>query len=156
MLTRRMILFALAALVGIVLVACGEDDPGTGAGADDDCETGVEQEVTEGLTYTEIECGDGEEAESGDTVTVHYTGTLEDGTEFDSSVGKEPFPFTIGSGMVIEGWEQGVPGMKVGGTRELTIDSALAYGDQDYGPIPGGSTLIFEIELLEISSGESP
>jgi FKBP-type peptidyl-prolyl cis-trans isomerase FkpA len=132
--------------------ACGSDagDADTAAG-DSGCPEG-EQEITEGLTATDTECGDGDEAQEGDTVTVHYTGTLEDGTEFDSSVGKDPFTFTIGAGGVIEGWEQGVPGMRVGGTRELTIAPELAYGDSGAGGvIPPGATLIFEIELLEIS-----
>ncbi|MEA2451615.1 MAG: hypothetical protein QOG04_325 [Actinomycetota bacterium] len=84
---------------------------------------------------------------------MHYTGTLEDGTEFDSSVGGEPFPFTIGAGQVIKGWDLGVPGMKVGGKRELTIDSDLAYGETGAGGvIPPGATLIFEIELLDITT----
>ena len=112
--------------------------------------------MTEGLTYEEIECGDGEEAKEGDTVSVHYTGTLEDGTEFDSSVGGDPFEFTIGAGSVIEGWEKGVPGMRVGGKRKLTIGPDLAYGDSGAGGvIPPGATLIFEIELLEITSSAS-
>ena len=133
-------------------VACGNDsDDGATGDSGSDCETGVEQEVTEGLTYVEESCGEGEPAATGDTVTVHYTGTLEDGTEFDSSRGGDPFTFTLGSGGVIAGWEQGVPGMKVGGVRELTIGSDLGYGDAGYPPdIPPGATLIFEIEMVEI------
>ena len=149
----------VALLVALAMFgACGDDagDGDADGGAGGECATGTEVEVTEGLTYSEIECGDGDEAATGDEVTVHYTGTLEDGTEFDSSVDGDPFTFTIGSGMVIQGWELGVPGMKVGGKRELTIESDLAYGPDDYGPIPGGSTLIFEIELLEVAAGETP
>lgn len=151
------VLLVLALFIG----ACGNSGDAESGGADAaDADSGCpegEQEVTEGLTYVEIECGDGDEAQTGDTVTVHYTGTLEDGTEFDSSVGKDPFTFTIGAGGVIEGWEQGVPGMRVGGTRELTIAPELAYGDSGAGGvIPPGATLIFEIELLEISDPSSP
>ena len=141
--------------------ACGDDGGDDAAGGDSevagDCQTDTEQEVTEGLTYVELECGDGEEAGPGDTVTVHYTGTLEDGTEFDSSVGGEPFSFTIGQGMVIQGWEQGVPGMRVGGKRELTIAPELGYGEAGAGGvIPPNATLIFEIELLEVEEAASP
>lgn len=158
--SRRAFPFLTLLLVLSIFVgACGSDDAtedaATGGDVAASCPEG-EQEVTEGLTYVEIECGDGEEAQTGDTVTVHYTGTLEDGTEFDSSVGREPFTFTLGTGGVIEGWEQGVPGMKVGGTRELTIAPDLAYGDSGAGDvIPPGATLIFEIELLEIGSSGS-
>ena len=153
--SRSTLLLALLLTLGLLLGACGSDEADSGAAGESSCPDG-EQEVTEGLTYVELECGDGEEASEGDTVTVHYTGTLEDGTEFDSSVGREPFSFTIGTGGVIEGWEQGVPGMRVGGKRELTIAPELAYGDSGAGGvIPPGATLIFEIELLEISTPES-
>jgi FKBP-type peptidyl-prolyl cis-trans isomerase len=104
-----------------------------------------------GLEIEDIECGDGETAEEGDLVTVHYTGTLEDGTKFDSSLDRdEPYPFNLGAGMVIPGWDEGVAGMQVGGTRKLTIPPDLAYGEAGAGPIPPNSTLIFEIELLEV------
>jgi FKBP-type peptidyl-prolyl cis-trans isomerase FkpA len=155
---RTALSLALLVVVGLFIGACGSDDADTaGADAEDaSCPEG-EQEVTDGLVYVELECGDGDEAQTGDTVSVHYTGTLEDGTEFDSSVGKDPFTFTIGTGGVIPGWEQGVPGMHVGGKRELTIAPELAYGDSGAGGvIPPGATLIFEIELLEITDSSSP
>ncbi len=96
--------------------------------------------------------GDGLEVDTGDTVKVHYTGTLEDGTVFDSSRDREPFSFTIGEGRVIQGWEEGVKGMKEGELRRLTISHELAYGPQGIpGAIPPMATLIFEIELLEIN-----
>jgi FKBP-type peptidyl-prolyl cis-trans isomerase len=157
---RRHLWVPILALLVLVpmLAACGSDDDTAGGDAADaeSCATEEEQEVTEGLTYIEIECGDGDEAQAGDAVLVHYTGTLEDGTEFDSSVGGEPLPFTIDAGQVIEGFDLGVRGLKVGGTRELTIASDLAYGDQGVPPdIPPGATLIFEIELVEITTSGS-
>jgi hypothetical protein len=95
--------------------------------------------------------GKGAEAVTGKSVTVHYTGTLKDGTKFDSSVDrKEPFTFALGAGQVIKGWEQGIVGMKVGGKRKLTIPAELAYGANAVGAIPANSTLIFEVELLEV------
>ena len=116
------------------------------------CEDGV-VETSSGLEYEELECGEGEAAERGDSVTVHYTGTLEEnGEEFDSSRGGEPFVFKIGSGDVISGWEEGVPGMRIGGVRKLTIPPELGYGESGYPPvIPPDATLVFEIELVEIN-----
>ena len=96
--------------------------------------------------------GKGPAAKSGDRVSVHYTGTLLDGTKFDSSRDRgEPFEFTLGSGMVIKGWDQGVVGMKKGGKRRLTIPSELGYGKSGSPPkIPPDATLMFDIELLDI------
>ena len=96
--------------------------------------------------------GDGREAKNGDTVVMHYTGTLTDGTKFDSSLDRnEPFTTQIGVGQVIKGWDQGVPGMKIGGKRKLTIPSDLGYGSAGAGGvIPPNTTLIFEVELLDI------
>lgn len=95
--------------------------------------------------------GTGPEAKSGDKVKVHYTGTLMNGKQFDSSVGKDPFEFTLGQGNVIKGWDEGVPGMKVGGKRKLTIPWQMAYGESGSGDkIPPKAALKFDIELLEI------
>jgi FKBP-type peptidyl-prolyl cis-trans isomerase FkpA len=95
--------------------------------------------------------GTGKEAKTGDTVKVHYTGTLMDGTKFDSSVGREPFEFKLGAGSVIKGWDQGVVGMKVGGKRKLSIPPSLGYGEAGSPPkIPGGAGLKFDVELLEV------
>lgn len=100
--------------------------------------------------------GSGAIAQTGDRVTVHYTGRLTNGTVFDSSVSRnEPFQFVLGGGQVISGWDEGVVGMREGGKRTLTIPSDKAYGPADYGPIPGGSTLIFEIELLKVEKPDT-
>lgn len=112
----------------------------------------MEDQHQNGLIIETLQEGQGAEAQNGDLVSVHYTGTFVDGTKFDSSVDRGmPFEFTLGAGMVIKGWDQGVLGMKVGEKRMLTIPSDLAYGPNDYAGIPGGSTLIFEVELLGIN-----
>jgi FKBP-type peptidyl-prolyl cis-trans isomerase len=104
------------------------------------------------LVITDEAVGKGVAAKAGDKVTVNYTGWLTDGTKFDSSIGKAPFPFTLGAGQVIPGWDQGVAGMKVGGKRKLTIPPDLAYGSQGAGGvIPPNATLVFEVELLSIN-----
>jgi peptidylprolyl isomerase len=105
-----------------------------------------------GLKYVDLEVGNGPEAQPGDTVDVHYTGRLVDGTKFDSSLDRqEPLTFRLGAGEVIEGWDQGIAGMKVGGKRKLTIPPELGYGDQGaQGVIPPGATLIFDVKLLKI------
>jgi peptidylprolyl isomerase len=110
-------------------------------------------EKQEELKIEDIEVGKGPEAKAGDTVMVHYTGWLEDGTKFDSSVDrKEPFEVKIGVGYVIKGWDMGIPGMKAGGKRKLTIPHHLGYGKYGAEPtIPGFATLVFDVELLKIS-----
>jgi peptidylprolyl isomerase len=106
------------------------------------------------LPNTEIseEEGTGKIAKNGDTVSVHYTGTLEDGTKFDSSLDRgTPFTFTLGIGQVIKGWDQGILGMKVGEKKTLTIAPELAYGEAGIpGIIPPNATLIFEVEIMGI------
>ncbi len=96
--------------------------------------------------------GTGPEAKAGDNVSVHYTGTLSDGTKFDSSVDRgQPFSFPLGRGRVIKGWDHGVAGMQVGGKRKLIIPAEEGYGPEGYaGLIPPNSTLVFEVELLKI------
>jgi FKBP-type peptidyl-prolyl cis-trans isomerase FkpA len=105
-----------------------------------------------GLQYEDLEVGDGATAEAGNTVFVHYTGWLEDGTKFDSSLDRgTPFDFILGTGNVIQGWDEGVAGMKVGGVRKLVIPPELGYGPSGAGNvIPPNATLIFEVELLEV------
>lgn len=105
----------------------------------------------ESLEIETVKEGNGPMAVLGDTVSVHYEGTLKDGSKFDSSYDRDmPFEFTLGNQEVIAGWEQGVNGMKVGEERILRIPSALAYGQNSVGSIPAGSGLIFKVELLEI------
>jgi len=106
----------------------------------------------EELIVEDIEVGIGDAVvESGDDIVIHYKGTLTDGTIFDSSYDRgEPFQTQIGVGAVIKGWDEGVLGMKLGGKRKLTIPPDMAYGEQGQGPIPPNSTLIFEVELVEI------
>lgn len=107
-----------------------------------------------GITIEDISVGEGAECPKGATVRVHYTGTLQNGSTFDSSVGGDPIEFPLGK--LIKGWQDGIPGMKVGGTRKLTIPADLAYGRDDVRDnrgnvvIPGNSTLIFKIELLGV------
>ena len=124
-------------------------------------EVGVNGLVTTntGLQYHDIKPGSGTAAQTGDTVLVHYTGWLQNadgsrGSKFDSSRDRgQPFPFTLGQGQVIKGWEEGVRGMKVGGQRRLIIPSVLGYGARGAagGMIPPNSTLIFEVELLKVN-----
>lgn len=104
------------------------------------------------LQLEDIKVGTGTEATAGKSVTVHYVGTLTSGKKFDSSRDRnEGFTFRLGAGQVIAGWDQGVAGMKVGGVRKLTIPPELAYGAAGYPPvIPPSSTLVFEVELLEV------
>lgn len=108
--------------------------------------------MTDTLQKEDLKQGTGAEAVAGKRVTVHYVGTLTDGSKFDSSRDRgKGFSFSLGAGEVIRGWDQGVAGMKVGGLRRLTIPSDLAYGDRGYPPvIPPRATLVFEVELLGV------
>jgi FKBP-type peptidyl-prolyl cis-trans isomerase len=130
---------ALTTLLLIALAACGgtsdtPSGPSPTVGIDD------------------LVVGSGAVAQTGNTVTVDYVGRLQDGSQFDSSYDRgQPFTFRIGAGQVIAGWDRGVPGMRVGGKRRLTIPPELAYGSQGYGPIPPNATLVFDIELLSIA-----
>ena len=105
-----------------------------------------------GLQIEDLRPGTGAEASAGKTVTVHYVGTLTNGTKFDSSRDRgKGFSFKLGAGQVIKGWDQGVAGMKIGQLRKLTVPPELAYGTRGFPPvIPPNSTLVFEVELLEV------
>ena len=135
---------ALSTLTGCPsLVAPSEEEPMKPTGP---------TPATDKLVIADLQVGTGREAKSGDRVSVHYTGTLIDGTKFDSSKDRnEPFVFPLGAGQVIKGWDQGVAGMKVGGKRKLTIPPHLGYGERGAGGvIPPNATLVFEVELLDI------
>jgi len=148
----------LAALLGVGLLggpldAAGKGKPmtePTATPAAPGANAGKEVVTSSGLRYTDVKVGEGDEAKSGHVVEVHYTGWLEDGTKFDSSLDrKQPFKFQLGAGQVIQGWDQGVAGMKVGGKRRLTIPPGLGYGPRGAGGvIPPNATLTFEVELL--------
>jgi FKBP-type peptidyl-prolyl cis-trans isomerase FkpA len=113
---------------------------------------GITSAPTEsGLYYVEVKAGNGKKPTAGQKVSVHYTGSLLDGTKFDSSLDRgQPFTFTLGVGQVIPGWDEGIALMRVGGKAKLIIPSQLAYGERDMGTIPAHSPLIFDVELLSI------
>lgn len=141
------IVIAIIALVAFLVLR------NSSGGDNDSPQTSEGNTVTtdSGLVYEDLTVGEGDEAQVGDTVSVHYTGWLEDDTKFDSSVDRgTPFEFTLGAGTVIQGWEEGVGGMREGGKRRLIIPPDLAYGAPGRGPIPPNATLTFDIELLEI------
>lgn len=168
--------FLLAAALACGIVACGQQGTGTGMDSEEG-DAAAEQavpgdsmdnsfEVVPGLTARILKNGYGRAAEAGDLAAVHYTGWLYDesapqnrGSKFDSSVDRgEQFQFPLGAGRVIQGWDQGVPGMLIGETRELTIAPGMAYGDRGAGNvIPPGATLVFEVELMGLTGpSDSP
>ncbi len=106
-----------------------------------------------GLIYETMREGAGQTAKSGDSVEMHYTGTLADGKKFDSSLDrKQPLPLTLGTGAVIQGWDEGIPGMKVGEKRKLIIPPNLGYGERGKGSVPPNATMTFEVELIKINN----
>ncbi len=107
--------------------------------------------TTPQVVVQDVSVGTGEMAVAGSNITVNYVGSFTDGKIFDSSIARgTPFTFILGAGQVIPGWDQGIVGMKVGGKRVLIVPPELGYGSADYGPIPGNSTLVFQIELLNV------
>lgn len=135
---KRAVTAALMIVSVMLLAACGGDmGPSSSDGS---------------LVVQDLVVGTGATAVAGDTLTVHYVGTLTNGSKFDSSYDRnQPYTFRLGAGAVIAGWDQGVTGMRVGGKRRLTIPPNLAYGNQAVGSIPPNSTLVFEIDLLSIA-----
>lgn len=110
-----------------------------------------QEKIMASIIREDVVVGTGVEAKNGDTLVVHYVGTLPDGTKFDSSYDRgQPFEFALGAGRVIKGWDLGLLGMRVGGKRNLTIPPELGYGANSVGKIPANATLKFEVELLEI------
>ena len=136
-------------------VGCGDDDP-SGPKDPTELEFAVELGVdlnqmtktSTGLYWQDLVVGEGDEAEAGGFVTVHYTGWLHSGAQFDSSRNGEPVRFNLGS--LIQGWQEGIPGMKVGGQRLLVVPPSLGYGAGGVGTIPGNATLVFDIELMGV------
>jgi len=158
----KQLFLVLASVVVAAAVAGASQAPAAGGNVDEKVVT-----TPSGLKYVDIVVGTGEEAKAPTVVTgpggtqirryqtvrVHYTGWLKDGTKFDSSVDRGPFEFQLGAGRVIKGWDEGVAGMKVGGKRKLMIPPQLGYGDRGAGGvIPPGAELTFEVELLGIAS----
>lgn len=141
--------------VAVLLAACGQNG---GKSAGESSVSDAQSAVTE-LIIKDVTVGEGEEAVQGQTAVMHYTGWLYEptapdlrGKKFDSSVDRsQPFPFVLGTGQVIRGWDEGVAGMKVGGKRELIIPPEMAYGSRGAGGvIPADATLVFEVELLGV------
>ena len=156
MMLRRSVCAVLFCSAAYAMAAASAQTPaaGTPAASVPSAQTGPEADK---LIITDTKVGTGKEAMAGAAVTVNYTGWLYrplakqwHGKQFDSSIGRGPFDFSLGRGMVIKGWDQGVLGMKVGGKRTLIIPSELAYGPKSAGEIPPNSTLIFDVELLDV------
>jgi FKBP-type peptidyl-prolyl cis-trans isomerase len=154
--TRFAVVLALAAALG-VSIGCGggskSEAPASAPSTSSPAKVSGQPTTTpSGLQYWDIVVGTGTTAQPGNTVKVHYSGFLTNGTKFDSSRDRgEPFVFPLGAGQVIKGWDQGVAGMKVGGQRQLRIPPELGYGASGAGSvIPPNATLIFDVELLEV------
>lgn len=150
------IIIAGVALFVLRVPVTNDNSPETIKGTVFDNKEGQNEESRGGILIVKEGDEDGEEAESGDIVEVHYTGWLENGTKFDSSRDRGiPFSFILGEGQVIKGWDLGIEGMKIGEVRRLTIPPEFAYGNNAVGDIiPAGATLIFEVELLSITPGD--
>jgi FKBP-type peptidyl-prolyl cis-trans isomerase FkpA len=170
--SRRSNLLALARAVGVLLLTwtiagcVGDDssgpefDPNLGPNPEDvtfAASLGVDlsqmTRTASGLYLQDLEVGTGAEATNGSIASVDYSGWLANGQLFDTSLGRVPFTFTVGAGQVIPGWDEGVPGMKVGGLRKLVIPAALGYGAFGQGPIPPNAVLVFDVRLRDVDEG---
>jgi len=160
---KRFIVILVMVVLALVVAGCTKDSKGPESSTEVDSSTAVsvslsdDSEIGEKMTnpdftIDDIAVGEGAEAVAGKIISVHYTGTLVDGTKFDSSVDRGvPFEFMLGAGQVIEGWDKGFAGMKVGGKRKLTIPPEMGYGEYGAGGvIPPNATLIFDVELLGV------
>ncbi len=149
----RTALIAALASVSLFALSCGGDKSGGPGNSAPLKVNGTPTTTADGLQYWDIVTGTGAQAVPGSNVKVHYSGFLTTGEKFDSSRDRvEPFSFALGAGEVIKGWDEGVAGMKVGGKRQLRIPPALAYGSSGAGgAIPPNATLIFDVELLDVS-----
>jgi FKBP-type peptidyl-prolyl cis-trans isomerase FkpA len=155
---QKYIIFGVIAVIIIIgAVMLRPAQPASVADSDSQpTETQVNLQTTtmpNGLKIEDVKVGEGAMAVAGKKVTVNYVGTFTDGKKFDASAdhGTSGFTFTLGAGQVIQGWDEGVAGMKVGGMRKLTVPPELGYGPNTYGPIPGNSTLLFDVELLAVN-----
>jgi FKBP-type peptidyl-prolyl cis-trans isomerase FkpA len=139
----------LAIVTLLLATACGDST--------DSSPTSPSTQPTAPFSQTDLRVGTGAEAVAGRMLTVHYTGWFYDpaqaegkGRQFETSIGRQPFAFRVGAGAVIRGWDQGLVGMRVGGQRRLVLPPGLAYGSQGQGTIPPNSTLVFDVELLDV------
>src|SRR6185312_3890150 len=157
---KRTVSFILFAVIAVALIWLGvwydnksSDEANQSALQQGQAAQQAQQQLMDQLKIKDTVVGTGAVAASGDTISVLYTGKLDDGTVFDASSlhGNQPFTFTLGAAQVIQGWDLGFNGMKVGGTRELTIPPGLGYGGQSVGSIPPNSTLHFTVQLLAVS-----
>lgn len=150
----RRLLLLLACALPLLAAGCGSDSPVAVEDTRFAPELGVDlsamTRTSSGLYYRDITVGTGAVAESGKVVSVYYQGWLPSGTRFDGRTSGEPFPFRLGVGEVIRGWDEGVAGMRVGGKRQLVIPSNLAYGASGRGSIPPNAVLVFEVEVLNV------
>jgi FKBP-type peptidyl-prolyl cis-trans isomerase len=144
----RHIFWAAAVVLALAGSACSDS---TGSAAGPPPLSGDTIATASGLRYIDATVGAGAAAHAGQTVSVHYSGWLTDGTLFDTSLNGSPYSFVLGGGTVIKGWDEGLVGMRVGGRRRLIIPPSLAYGSTGAGAIPPNATLIFDVELRAIS-----
>jgi len=150
----KRVVMSVVAAAAVAGVSCSKSQPASPAPAAPAAEQKAAGEVVtapNGLVSQVLKPGTGDVAKKGDKIRVHYVGTFPNGTKFDSSRDRgEPFTFRLGAGMVIPGWDLGVEGMKEGELKKLTIPPGLGYGGSQVGPIPPNSTLVFEVELVDV------